>query len=137
LRLKKLVPILRRHHDYHLTAVVGILVGAYLAFAIALYWLMQPAVATNYGMAVYRPPPKTIVRDASSPWVPPGPEPQVAQATVNPEPELVTSEPVAEPKKQRKQEVRSTARQTRPARQEQNSLWGYASSRSGGSRPWF
>ena len=39
----------------------GIGLGAYAAFFFVLYWLMQPNVTANSGLAGYRPPPKTIV----------------------------------------------------------------------------
>jgi hypothetical protein len=44
-----------------LAAAVGIILGAYASFFFGLYWLMQPSVATNPGLAGYRPPPKTVV----------------------------------------------------------------------------
>ena len=62
-----------RHEDYHLATAVGFVVAAYLGFFVVLYWLMQPTVTANPGLAAYQPPPKTIVRYADSPWVPPPP----------------------------------------------------------------
>jgi hypothetical protein len=125
-----------RHQDFRLAAAVGLIVGAYVAFAAGLYWMMQPSVATNYGVAGYRPPPKTVVRDANSPWVPPTPEVLPKQAIAEPEPELARAEVIQQPKKQtRRQDGRMAPRQARPVREQQNPGWGYA--RSGGSRPWF
>src|SRR5215468_4425300 len=60
-----------RHEDYPLAAAVGLVVAAYLGFFVGLFWLMQPTVTANPGLAAYQPPPKTIVRYADSPWVPP------------------------------------------------------------------
>src|SRR5258705_5812325 len=54
----------------HLGAA-GIGLGAYAAFYFVLYWLMQPTVTANSGLAGYRPPPKTIVKYADAPWEPP------------------------------------------------------------------
>ena len=51
----------------HLGAA-GIGLGAYAAFFFVLYWLMQPTVTANSGLAGYRPPPKTIVKYADAPW---------------------------------------------------------------------
>src|SRR5215469_6096765 len=62
-----------RHEDYHLAAAVGLVVAAYLGFFVGLFWLMQPTVTANPGLAAYQPPPKTVVRSADSPWVPPPP----------------------------------------------------------------
>ena len=44
-----------RYEDYRLAAAVGIILGAYAGFFFGLYWLMQPSVATNPGLASYRP----------------------------------------------------------------------------------
>src|SRR5258707_5412407 len=62
-----------RHEDYPLAAAVGLVVAAYLGFFVGLFWLMQPTVTANPGLAAYQPPPKTIVRYADPPWVPPPP----------------------------------------------------------------
>jgi len=121
--------------DYRLAAGVGIVLGAYLAFAIGFYWMMQPSVAANSGIAAYRPPPKTVVHHASSPWVPP--PASEARPTAQPEPDFAQIEPTAETKKQTKRQERATARQTRPVRQQPNPFSAYGSSRSAGSRPWF
>jgi hypothetical protein len=135
LRRNRFVQRLWQFEGYRLAAAVGILLAAYLSFAVGFYWMMQPSVAANYGVAAYRPPPKTVVRDADSPWVPPAPP--EARPTAQPEPEFAANEPTAEPKKQTKKQERATARQMRPVRQQQNPFSGYASSRSTGSRPWF
>jgi hypothetical protein len=129
LRRNRFVQWPGQFEDYRLAAGVGIVLGAYLAFAIGFYWVMQPSVAANSGMAAYRPPPKTVVHDASSPWVPPAPSEE--RPIAQPEPELTQVEPTAEPKKQTKRQERATAR--RPVRQQPNPFSGYASSR----RPWF
>src|SRR5215468_2290821 len=130
-----------RHEDYHLATAVGFVVAAYLGFFVVLYWLMQPTVTANPGLAAYQPPPKTIVRYADSPWVPPPPsEALPIRAEAEPAPAIAKSSAAEGPKKEtKKQEARTTPRRARPApvREQANPFWGYASSsRSFGSRPW-
>src|SRR5262249_32708375 len=126
--------------DLCLAAAGGIVLAAYASFFFGLYWLMQPSVTANPGLAGYRPPPKTIVRYADSPWVPPAPsEALPIRAQAEPAPAPATSSVAEEPKKEtkKKQEARTTPRRARPVREQPNPFWGYASSRSYGSRPWF
>lgn len=127
------------YDDYRSAVAVGIVLGAYLCFFFALYWLMQPSVSANPGLAGYRPPPKTVVHYADSPWVPPAPsEALPIPAATEPAPEVAKSSITEEPKKEtKKQEARTTPRRARPVREQPNPFWGYASSRSSGSRPWF
>ena len=130
-----------RHEDYHLATAVGFVVAAYLGFFVVLYWLMQPTVTANPGLAAYQPPPKTVVRYADSPWVPPPPSEALPpmRAAAEPAPEMAKSSVAAEPKNEtKKQEARTSPRRARPAREQPNPFWGgWASSRSSGSRPWF
>src|SRR5499433_4197306 len=102
-----------RHEDYHLATAVGFVVAAYLGFFVVLYWLMQPTVTANPGLAAYQPPPKTIVRYADSPWVPPPPSEALIRAQAEPAaPEPAKSLVAEEPKKEtKKQAVRTTPRQ--------------------------
>jgi hypothetical protein len=141
LRGNLLGPSTSRHEDYPLAAAVGFVVAAYLGFFVVLYWLMQPTVTANPGLAAYRPPPKAVVRYADSPWVPPPPSEALLpiRAAAEPAPEIAKSSVAAEPKKEtKKQEARTSPRRARPVREQQpNPFWGYASSRSSGSRPWF
>src|SRR5215467_6055712 len=126
--------------DYRLVAAAGIVLAAYAGFFLVLYWLMQPSATANPGLAAYRPPPKTIVRYADSPWVPPPPsEALPIRAEAEPAaPEPAKSTVAEQPKKEaKKQAARTTPRQARPVREQPNPFWGYASSRSSGSRPWF
>jgi len=132
-----------RHEDYPLAAAVGLVVAAYLGFFVGLFWLMQPTVTANPGMAAYQPPPKTVVRYADSPWVPPAPSealPPIRKAA-EPAPAIAKSSVAEEPKKEtKKQAARTSPRPARPVREQQpNPFWGggWASSRSSGSRPWF
>ena len=134
-------PSTSRFEDYRLGAAAGMVLAAYAGFFFVLYWLMQPSVTANPGLAAYRPPPKTIVRYADSPWVPPPPsEALTMRAQAEPAaPEPAKSIVAEEPKKEtKKQAARTTPRQARPVREQPNPFWGgYASSRSFGSRPWF
>ena len=124
------------YDDCRSAVAVGIVLGAYVGFFFALYWLMQPSVSANPGLAGYRPPPKTVVHYADSPWVPPAPsEALPISAATEPASEgSITEEPKKDTKKQ---EARTTPRRARPVREQPNPFWGYASSRSSGSRPWF
>src|SRR5262249_40894218 len=133
-------PSTPRFEDYRLGAAAGIVLAAYAGFFLVLYWLMQPSATANPGLAAYRPPPKTIVRYADSPWVPPPPsEALPIRAEAEPAPDPAKSSVAEEPKKEtkKKQEARTTPRRARPVREQTNPFWGYASSRSYGSRPWF
>jgi len=123
--------------DYRLGAAVGILLAAYAGFFLALYWLMQPSVAANPGLAAYRPPPKTVVHYADSPWVPPALSEALAIPTATePAPEIAKSSVTEEPKKEtKKQEPRTAPRRAHAA--QPNPYSGHASSRSFGFRPWF
>ena len=134
------------HGDYRLATAGGLVLAAYAAFFLALYWLMQPSVTANPGLAAYRPPPKTVVRYADSPWVPPDPSETfpIRAAATEPASPVAKSSVTEEPKKEtKKQEPRPTARRAPPVREQpnqfwgQNSFWGQASSRPSGSRPWF
>src|SRR5262249_3142966 len=132
-----------RFEDCRLAAAVALILAAYAGFALGVYWMMQPSVAANHGMAGYQPLPKTVVHYADSPWVPPEPSEVLPPIRVAAEPAPEVAKPsVAEehPKKEiKKQEARTTPRPARPVYREQpNQFWGgYASSRSFGSRPWF
>ena len=119
-------PSTSRYEDCRLAGIAGIVLAGYAAFFFVLYWLMQPTVAANSGLS-----PKTIVKYADAPWVPPNPSP-IRTAD---EPAPVTAKPsVTETKKQ---ERRTAPQQARRVRQQPNPFWGYASSPSFGSRPWF
>ena len=131
-------PSTSRYDDYRSAVAVGIVLGAYVGFFFALYWLMQPSVSANPGLAGYRPPPKTAVHYADSPWVPPAPsEALPIPAATEPAPEIAKSSITEEPKKETKKQEARTTRRARPVTEQPNPFWGYASSRSSGSRPWF
>ena len=84
----------------HLGAA-GIGLGAYAAFFFVLYWLMQPTVTANSGLAGYRPPPKTIVKYADAPWeLPNSPEALPIRAVDEPAPVIPKRSVTEEPKKE-------------------------------------
>jgi hypothetical protein len=148
----------RQERDYGAAAVLAIFLAVFGGAGFGLYWLMQPAKVTNYGMAAYKPPPKTVVdydmsaaataaseRLAAMPAPPPLPEPEPVAA---PEPKKETkSREARQPQAPRRERVVQ-----QPQYQERQQGWGggwggqgwgarpydaYAQSRSNGSRPWF
>jgi hypothetical protein len=136
-------PSTSRYEDCRLAVTAGIAVGAYAAFFFLLFWLMQPTVTANAGLAGYQPPPGTAVKPANAPWVPPSPSQAFPRrAADEPVPVMAKRSVAEEPKKEtKKQEVRTAPRQARTATEQQNPFWGFASSPSGspavGSRRWF
>ena len=123
--------------DYRLVTAVGIFLGVYVGCAICFYWLMQPNVAANYGLAAYRPPPKTVVNYADLPAPPAAAEPRATFMLAEPTREIAESS-VIEPKKEiKKPEAATTPRRERSVRERPNPSWTYSSPRSYGFRPWF
>src|SRR5215831_17037810 len=95
-------PSTSRFEDYRLGATAGMVLAAYVGFFFILYWLMQPSISANPGLAAYRPPPKTVVRYADSPWVPPPPsEVLPIRAEAEPAPEAARA---ASPRSRRKRQ---------------------------------
>jgi len=123
--------------DYRLAAGVGLRIGACIAFAVYFYWLMQPNVVANHGLAAYSPPPKAVVnydlqRMPSAPL-----EQRVALMAPESAPEIAVDN-VVEPKKEiNKQEARTTPRRERSVRDQPTPFWDFASPRSQGFRRWF
>ena len=136
-----------QNEDYHLAAALGLVLAGYVGFFLYLYWLMQPTVSAKPELAGYQPAPKTVVRPADSPSIPPAqPEAPTMPAAAEPASAMAKSNVTEKPKKQiketKRQEARTThPRRARPGRQQPTQpspFWGYAwSSRSYGSRPWF
>jgi len=136
LRGHQFAPGIGRYADYRLVAAAGIILTVYAGLALGFESLMQPTVVANSGLSGYRPPPKTIVHYADSPWVPPtSSEAPPVLAVAEPAPE---GNVVEEPKKEtKKQEAQKMPRHARPAREQQNPFWGFTSSQSFGPRRWF
>jgi hypothetical protein len=125
-----------------LAIYLGIYVGLAVCFAAGLYWLMQPSVFPNAGLAAYKPPPSTIVTNASSPRArtpPPLPAPTFTVAVVESE---VVERPVVAPKTEAKKQHQAgaspRARRPRPERPEPMRDYAYQPSygrQSYGFRP--
>jgi hypothetical protein len=135
----KRVSILRavRHQDARLAVALGLNVGVYAGiiacFAAGLFWLMQPKVIQNQGLAAYKPPPGTVVIYADPARPPPVPsEPPETVGMAEPAPEVVESPVVAKSKEIKKRETRTTA-----ARERLSPFWDNAAAPSRGFRPWF
>src|SRR5258708_39656058 len=92
-----------------IAAFLGICV-VYAGIAACFYWLMQPTIVKNNGLAAYRPPPATVISAVSS--VPAPSEALVPRAEP---PQEFTESPVAAPKKEVvKREARTTPPRGRP-----------------------
>jgi len=127
--------------------VLAIFLGVYLGIAGCFYWLMQPTVVANNGLAAFHPPPNTIVSTFLVPSTPSEPLATVAEPAT---PEIAES-PVTPPKKVvAKREAKAPPRAQRTVRERERPSpswgyassqpqggWGYASSQPQGSRPWF
>src|SRR6266516_716613 len=128
--LRPFRPSTSRFDDCGLAAAVGVLLGIYASFFFGLYWLMQPSVSPNSGLAGYRPPPKTVVRYADAPWVPPPPSEALPIRVEESAPEVATGNVMEEPKREtKKHKARTSSRRVRPVREQRNPFSGYASSR--------
>jgi hypothetical protein len=134
-----------RSYGYSIVAAFAIFVAVYGALASCFYWLMQPSVVANQGMAAYHPPPATVVRYSDA-WVPPDEsDARSAFAYVKQEYAPDTSKAAAapskpEPKAEPKAETRTREVRAAPRRQARpRPAWNYtAGSPFGfGFRPWF
>jgi hypothetical protein len=72
--------------DIGLLSAVGLLLGGYVALGLGFYWLMQPAVFENSGIAAYKAPPATIVVYPEVPFVPSFPAPLASPSPAAVEP---------------------------------------------------
>src|SRR3981189_2139831 len=79
-----------RRQDLSLAAGVGFCLGIYVLPAFAFYWLMQPTVSENYGIAAYKPPPATVVVYPTTPFVPPATS-QLPSSSVAAEPPVLAA----------------------------------------------
>jgi hypothetical protein len=124
-----------RYQGSGLFAGFTLFLGVYAAAGFIFYWLMQPTVITNRGMAAYQPPPVTVVTDV--PWVPPASsESDAAFAMTRRTQEIAESRAAAT-----KSEVKAAEKPAAPrrARARPAPAWGYTAGRSNGFgfRPWF
>ena len=128
-----------RHQDVGLTVALeinfGVYAGIVACFAAGLFWLMQPKILQNHGLAAYKPPPGTVVIYADPAWLPPAssePIETVGVAEPAPPPVVVESSVAATKKEIKKRETRTTA-----PRERLNPFWDNAAAPSRGFRPWF
>ena len=106
-----------RRQDLSLAAGVGFCLGIYVLPAFAFYWLMQPTVSENYGIAAYKPPPATVVVYPTTPFVPPATS-QLPSSSVAAEPPVLAAFAAVVPEGREKPavEVPKQAPQKRVAR---------------------
>jgi hypothetical protein len=130
-----------RYPDAGATTALAIHLAVYVGvagcFAAGLYWLMQPRVFANAGLAAYKPPPKTVVIYAGSPGAwrpPPAPEPLPEMAANSPP--VVAESPAVEPKKEAKQAAVTIQRARRSRPERSNPMQDYAY-QPYSFRPWF
>ena len=124
-----------RYQDRRLAVALGLNVGVYAGivacFAAGLFWLMQPKVLQNQGLAAYKPLPGTVVNYGDPTRLPPAqsesPE-TVGMAELAPA--VVESPVVATKKDIKKRETRTTA-----ARERWSPFWDNAAAPSRGFRP--
>ena len=125
---------------------LGVYIGVVVCFAAGFYWLMQPTVILNPGLAAHKALPKTVVIYAKSPWVPPTPSEMPATVAIEePAPEVVETTVVAPKKdavvapkkKTKRREARATPRREPLARERTNPFWNYAASSSYGYHPGY
>jgi hypothetical protein len=130
---------------------LAIYAGVGCCFAAVLWWLMQPKLIENAGLAAYKPPPNTVLTRAGAPGpaiLPPQPDVS-AMATVPP-PQIEQSAAVAPPKQETKPETKAEAkketkrrvvstnpRPRRVVREERDPRAAFAYQPSYGFRPWF
>jgi hypothetical protein len=120
---------------------LGLYVTAGLSLGAAFYWLMQPRVIDNAGVAAYRPPPRTVIEYAGAGIGPAAPAFAEAPLAAPQEPEPVASkvsETQPPPPKQEAGKGRAAA-STRPRRsaQRRDPTRDFAYQPSFGFRPWF
>src|SRR5690348_11750676 len=111
--------------------IVLILVGAYFGIASGFYWLMQPTVVKNNGLAGYQPPAATVISAKAT--MPPPADPLVALAPPAPDIPEAAAVVSKKDKEAAKREARTTTpRRERtaesPAARERNPMLDYASS---------
>src|SRR4051812_21639047 len=99
-----------RRSESGMAAALGIYLVVYcftaLCLGATLYWLMQPRVIENAGIAAYQPPPGAVVAYRPSPWTPPAQAALSVPPADPPAPVVASAAPpttVAEAKKEARQ----------------------------------
>src|SRR5262249_46906650 len=114
-----------RFADSGIAAAFGALVTLFAGAAFGFYWLMQPTVLQNHGMAAYSPPPMTVISNV--PWVPPDASSDVNNAFAYAPPRKSEESPAPASKSETKtNEARSAPPPQRRVRARPAPTWGYA-----------
>jgi hypothetical protein len=147
--LRKGLSILRtvRYQDRRLAVALGFNVAVYAGivacFVVGLFWLMQPTVLKNHGLAAYKRLPGTVVNYTDPARLPPAPSelPEtVGVAEPTPQavaPQVVAPQAVESPAVAPKKEIKKRETRTMPARERSSPFWDNAAAPSRGFRPWF
>jgi hypothetical protein len=129
-----------------LAGAIAITLGLYasvgLCFAAALYWLMQPRVIDNPGLAAYRPAPGTVIDYAASRVAPAAPPVAAAPpAAPRQEPDVtastVSTSPASPATKHARRQAGVSARVRRPAPQRRDPMRDFAYQPAFGFRTGF
>jgi hypothetical protein len=124
-----------RFEDSGIAAAFGLFFSIFAGAALGFYWLMQPTVLKNHGMAAYQAPPMTVISNV--PWVPPDASSEVNSAFAYAPPRRIEESTAPAPKNEIKPNEARPAPQRR-ARARSAPAWGYAAGRNYGFfRPWF
>jgi len=123
-----------RFEDFDLAAAFAGSLGVCALLAFGFYWLLQPTVFPNQGLAAYKPPPKTVV--SAVPWVPPEPGTEVFTSYARAEP-APDSKTVAAKDEKKGREVAQAPRREGAVRARSAPTWNNYTGRSWGWRPWF
>jgi hypothetical protein len=108
----------------------------YAVVGAGFYWLMQPTVIQNRGLAGYQAPPKAVV--SYVPWVPPDPsEADTIVAAPRPAPEPEQSGVAGAKTEVKTHEARAPARRERHVRARPAPAYNNAIGRAFAFRPWF
>src|ERR1700730_193222 len=106
-----------------LVTALAVFLAVYGGIALGFFWLMQPSVAKNSGLAAYQPPPKTVVIYADMPRLPPPPsEPLVALAGAEPTQEIAEKSVAAPKPESNKRKARPAPRRERVVRERPNPM---------------
>jgi hypothetical protein len=131
-----------RYQDRRLAVALGFNVAVYAGivacFAVGLFWLMQPTVLKNHGLAAYKPLPGTVVNYADPARLPPAPsELPETVGVAEPTPQAVAPQVAESPAVAPKKEIKKRETRTMPARERWSPFWDNAAAPSRGYRPWF
>jgi hypothetical protein len=134
------------HASSGLAGAIAISLGLYLTVGLCLgggfYWLMQPKVIHNVGVAAYQPPPRTVLGyaparvDYPAPTVVEGPVAAAPQQTEPVVARVSESQPTPPKRDTGKGQGAASTRARRPAPQRRDPMRDFAYQPSFGFRPW-